>query len=363
MKKTVFLNVGMLLFVVVCFFCLPPLSSAADFKPIKLRVASVFPPPETSMQNAELVEWEKMITKKTDGAVTFTNFWGGTLGKPGEYLSLAKTGSVDIILIFAGYNPTQFSINDMDYMFPFGPTDPLIVTKAMRQISEEFPAIKKQAAASNVVRIYQATTLHFYFLSRGPILKLDDFKGQKCAISGRYFGNWVKAVGAVPVAAPGPERYTMLQTGVIDISMDPMDLHYAYKAIEQAPYVLDPNVIGTVPWSCFINLNTFQKLPVDLQKIFLESGKELEIKAAKEIYPFWTEKILKEWKADKNFKIATLPEADRLKWAVSCPDVPAEWAEEVTKEGHPGWEMIKRYQEITEQLGHKWLRKWGVKKQ
>ena len=72
-------------------------------------------------------------------------------------------------------------------------------------------------------------------------------------------------------------------------------------------------------------------------------------------------------KAEKVFKangVETyrLPEAERGKWANMVPDTPALWAEEVSRQGYPGWEIVNRYQEITTQLGYKWPRKWGVKK-
>ena len=362
MKKVASLYIGMLIFVMVCVIALPVMTSAASFKPVTLKVASAYPPPETSLAGAHLLEWEKMVTAKTGGAVTFNNFWGGTLGKPAEHLSLVKSGAVDIALSYGWYTQTQLSLQDYDYVFPFGPTDPLIVTKAMRQIYEEFPQIKKEMATQNITRLFQSPGIKFYILSKEPISGLSDFKGKKVAVVGRYFGRWVNAIGAVPVAAPGTERYTMLQTGVIDASMDPMDLHYSSKSIEQAPYALDANVLLTNWIGCWINLSKLGTFPIELQKILLEAGKELEIKAAKDINPVWEEKIFKEWKANKNFKLTIMSDADRSAWAGACEDIPAEWAAEVAKTGQPGWEIVKRYQEITAQLGHKWLRRWGVKK-
>ena len=177
----------------------------------------------------------------------------------------------------------------------------MIVTKAMRQIYEEFPQIKKEMADQNITRVFMSPGLKFYILSKTPINRLNDFKGKKVAVVGRYFGRWVHDIGAVPVAAPGPERFTMLQTGVVDASMDPMDLHYAYKIIEQAPYVTDVNVLLTTWIGCWINLKKLEGLPADLQKIVLDAGKELELKAAKDINPVWDKKILKEWQAKKDY--------------------------------------------------------------
>jgi hypothetical protein len=43
-------------------------------------------------------------------------------------------------------------------------------------------------------------------------------------------------------------------------------------------------------------------------------------------------------------------------------DIPAEWAEEVKGQGYPGYEIVARFQELCEQYGYKWPRKWGVEK-
>jgi TRAP-type transport system periplasmic protein len=362
MKKRASLYAGMAMFVIFCVIAVPFTTSAANFKPVNLKVASVYPPPESSLAGAHLLEWQKMVTAKTGGAVTFTNFWGGSMGKAAEHLSLVRSGAVDIALSYGWYTQTQLSLQDFDYVFPFGPTDPMIVAKAMRQLYEEFPQIKNEMAAQNITRVFMSPGIKFYILSKTPISKLSDFKGKKVAVVGRYFGRWVNSIGAVAVAAPGPERFTMLQTGVVDASMDPMDLHYAYKIIEQAPYVMDVNVLLTTWIGCWINLKTLGALPAEVQKILLDAGKELEIKAAKDINPVWEKKISKEWQAKKDYKRVTMSEADRKAWAEACEDVPGEWAAEVAKAGQPGWEIVKRYQEITAQLGHKWLRQWGVKK-
>jgi TRAP-type C4-dicarboxylate transport system substrate-binding protein len=344
-------------FLVFVLFAVP-----VKAKEILLKVASAYPPPETTLASKQLIVWEEMVTERTKGRVTFKNYWGASLGKPPEHLSLVESGAADLALSYGWYTPTKLPLENFDYVFPFGTTNPNILTKTMRQIYEEFPDFKKDLAKHNCTRVFQTSGTNFVFLSKKPINMLDGFKGLKCAVIGRYFGRWIGAIGAVPVAAPGHERYTMLQTGVVDASFNPMDLAYPFKDIEQAPFCLDPELLITNWVSCWINLNTLKKLPADVQKILLETGKMTEVKVAKELNPVWQDKILQEWKKTQGFVYKKLTDADRQKWADSVEDIPAEWAAEVTKLGYPGWEIVKRYQEITAELGHKWIRKWGVKK-
>ena len=356
------LKIVLCLMAVTSFLVTPGLAAEEKIKPITLKVTSFTPPPETSLPSQQLVAWEEMITARTKGAITFKNYWGGALAKPAEHLTLVETGAVDLAQTYGWYTPTKLPLENFDYTIPFGPTDPLIVTKAMRQIYEEFPDFKKDLAKHNCTRIFQCPGTTFVFLSRKSIAKLDDFKGLKCAMIGRYFGKWIGATGGVPVAAPAAERYTMLQTGVVDVSFNPMELAYSFKDIEQGPYCLDPRLVVTNYNSLWINLNTLKKFPPGVQKILMDAGVETETKVARTLNPQWADRIMSDWKKTKGFVYTKLSDADRQKWADRCEDVPAEWAAETAALGYPSWEIVKRFQEITGQLGHKWIRQWGVKK-
>lgn len=351
---------GLLVVSLLLVFC--GIVMAAEMKPVTLRVACVYPPPTSALASLHLETWEKMVTEKTKGAVTFKNFWGASLGKPPEHLSLAQSGAVDLVLSYAWYTPTKLPLENFDYIFPFGPTDPYIAVKTMRTLYEEFPQFRKDLEKNNLVKMFQTPSNTFVFLANKPITNLNEFKGTKSAVIGRYFGRWIAAVGAVPVASPAQERFTMLQTGVVDSSFNPIEHAYAFKDIEQAPYCLDPNLISVACYSCWMNLNAFRKLPENVQKILLDSGIDIEIEAAKNLNPKWSQMVWAEWKKNPKFKYNKLSDADRKTWAEKCEDIPAEWAAEVSALGYPGWDLVRRFQEISGELGHKWIRKWGVKK-
>ena len=51
----------------------------------------------------------------------------------------------------------------------------------------------------------------------------------------------------------------------------------------------------------------------------------------------------------------------KVEYRVTVPDTAAEWALEMDAKGLPGTEVVKRWQEITSDLGYEWLRTWGPK--
>ena len=186
-------------------------------------------------------------------------------------------------------------------------------------------------------------------------------RGKGSASSGGISAGGCKPTGAVPVVAPMHERYTLLQTKVTDMDFHPITHMNAFKVQEVAPNFVQINAMIGAPWDLMISLKTFNGLSPEIQKILIETGKEVEIHHTKNLLPKWQEKLWSEWKA-QGVKFSVLPEAERAKWASLIEDIPAEWAAEVAKMGLPGWEIVKRFQEVTAEKGLQVAAAWGVKK-
>jgi len=356
MKKAMFILLSLLVLVSGVQIC-----SAAENEPIKLRFSTSFPPPTVSMVSYTAKLWMEEVTKRTNGQVTFQTFWGGALGKPQEHLTLVQKGVADVVLTNAHFTPGKLPLGQFEYVFPFGPLDPVIVTKAKRKMFEEFPQFAADLAKYNAVQISNSSGAVYQILSKTPVKNLEDFKGKKISLIGRYFGRWFETIGAVPVVVPAAERYTMLQTGVLDMDLLPIDLFYAFKIYEQATNYIKVDALTGNFLDLWINKNTLEKLPQKIQTLLLEVGKEVEMKVATEVVPSWSQKVLDNFKK-RGIVFIDFPAADRDKWAGMLPDIPAEWAQEVTEQGYPGWDIVRRFQELTTEYGYKWPRKWGVKK-
>jgi len=328
--------------------------------PVKLKVSSPFPPPSIFMKSELMQHWQEEVTKRTNGGVTFENFWGGSLGAPAEQIELLKSGSVQTAQTDAWYTPGRFPIGDFQFIFPFGTTDRMMIIEANRRIRAEFGEWERDEARQNAKMLIFAAGGEYTFLSTEPLRKLDDFKGKKLFLVGRYLGKWCPP-GATAVVRPAGERYELLRTGVVTIDMLPIDLMYGFKHHEVAKYSIRTKILTPSYCTIYMNLDTFNRFSPEIQKILVETAKEAEIHHAKVRVPKWTDKIEKEWKAQGVITIE-FPEGERVKWATALEDIPAEWAAEAEAKGYPGFKMVQRWQEITAELGFKWPRKWGVKK-
>ena len=305
--------------------------------------------------------WMDEVTKRTDGKITFQAFWGGAMGKAPDHLGLLEKGVVDVVSANSHYTPGKLPLGQFEYVFPFGPCDSAIVTKAKRQLISEFPEFARDLAKYNAVQILISPGTVYQFLSKTPAKSLQDLRGKKVGCIGRYFGRWMESINMVPVVSPAQERYTMLQTGVIDVDLHPVDLHASFKLIEQAKYLLRIDALQANFGDLWISKKRLESFPPDVQQILLDAGRDVEWRCATEVLPAWEKKVMEQF--DKaGVTQVTLDPVERAEWASKISDIPAEWAAEVEAQGYPGWEIVRRWIELTTEYGYTWPREWGVKK-
>ncbi len=343
---------------VACMLLAPLSGQAAEFAPVRYKVHThVAPPP--SAQGTCLMWFLEEVTKRTNGAVTFQVFWSSSLAKPAGQLELVEKNTVQIALTSMLYFPSRFIIGHFEYSFPFGPVDPILVTKAKRQIFDEFPAKREEYTKNGVIMLANVVCPYYDLQSKKPIRNLADLKGMKIGMTGRYFGEWMKPVGVMPVVIPGADTYMGLQNGVIDASLLWLDFSYAISLYEQAKYRVMIDFGSAVAEEIVMNLDTFTKLDPALQEIFLQVGREAEMQRAQ--YLKDRQEVIYKSFNEKGVELIQFPREDQEKWAAMLPDTAKQWADEAEAAGLPGYAIAKRWQEITTEMGHKWPRQWAVK--
>jgi TRAP-type C4-dicarboxylate transport system substrate-binding protein len=336
-----------------------PFSAFGAAKSKKLRLHSYAPPPPAA-SGIGMKYFMDEVEKRTNGEISFQVFWSGALAPPKGQLHLIQKGAVDIQKTCTLYFPGKFVISHFEYSFPFNPTDPVIVSRAKRQIYDEFKAKRDEYKKFNTIMLANHICPYYQLLSRVPIRNLEDLKGKKIAVIGRWFGKWLEPVGVAPVITPAGDRYVNLQSGVIDADLLWLDLQYALSLHEQSKYMVPIPFGSFVAEDIMMNLDSFNKLSPKNQKILLEVGRESEDYVANYLKQRRQDVTAK--MKETGLEVIAFPEADIKEWAAKIPDTPAVWAAEAEKAGLPGWEIAKRWQEITSEMGYKWPRKWAEKK-
>ena len=108
--------------------------------------------------------------------------------------------------------------------------------------------------------------------------KLSDFKGMRLRTPG-WFMDIMNSLGASVTPLPGGEVYLALERGVIDAAeFSTPAINYPMGFDDITKYVIEPGVHQpSVQTSCFINKDSWDKLPDDLKWIVKIAAKETQL--------------------------------------------------------------------------------------
>jgi len=348
------------LIALLVLFSFEPGTAQCAEKKMKLVSSSwlVSPPGFSSMDQKWFID---EVTKRTNGRISFKEYWAAALVPAKEHLDAAKTGTIDLVRICFLYWPSNFPLNALPYMFPFANRDPDMGRRVMRKMYKEFPQFEQEIESNNLKLISFQVWDDYALLTRKPIRKMEDLKGLKIALLGGMLTEVAKSNGAAPIVISLDERYLQLKTGVIDGSLIGVDSMVSTNSHEVAKQLTILGLGAYVPNCIAMNLDTWKKFSPEDQKMMLDIGNEIEKKYVVEMVKN-RERYIQIMK-DSGVEVFMLPQEERIKMGKQLPDMAAKWAEAMEKTGYPGWEMIKRYKEIYADQGHEWLpgQKMGVR--
>lgn len=112
-----------------------------------------------------------------------------------------------------------------------------------------------------------------YLFSVKPLTSVQDIKGKKVRTFSVSLQDFYSALGAIPVNLPVADMYTGLSRGTVDAVHTASGNALGLKLWEVAPYVLDVRA-GAGPAALIMSELTWNRLPPDLQAMFVKLGEE-----------------------------------------------------------------------------------------
>ena len=318
MRKGTGLSIYLILvsLVLICSDVTPGWAQAQE--PVTFRLGSAYPPGIIPVQYT--LRWQDQVTKATNGRFKFENLWLGSFCKPGECVGAVEKGLIDMLGDTWLYYVKQMPLNQWSFGIPFGPEDPRLMLKIGLEMWKRFPAMKEEIEKNNikVLRVYSALT--YNLVSKKPVRTVADLKGMKIGVGGIYLPIWMRAAGATPVGVMIPDRYTGMQTGIIEGSLLPIDNHDSIKLTEMGKHVTEINIGSYVMGFWGINRNTFNKLSPQDQNLLVSTAEQT---SRDEMQFLWEEqaRIMARWKA-AGVNIHPFSREEKAKWAALLGESP-----------------------------------------
>ena len=335
-----------------------PPAAPSDGEVFELKYSSPLSPPPFLMSEVQKW-WADEVAKRSNGRIVWTDFyWSGALTKAGETLEAIEVGLTDAGAVIYPYYPGKLPLGNWTYAVPFGPGDPNVILDAAVQTFNEVDALRNEIESYNLVFLMPVVIDTYNLTSKDPVVSFEDFDGIKIASIGSYHPRILESAGATAIAMPVAERYQALQTGVIDAEFLPWDISHAYKYHDFNKHITWVDMGGAMPAGLGVNKDVWDSLPPDLQQLMRDVAEEaVELNAS--LILERRNAALAEWD-ELGITRHEMPEEDRAQWANALSDIPGEWIEEMEGKDLAGKEVMIRYIEILEELGHKFPRDWAA---
>jgi len=309
-----------------------PVSLPAHAQTIKLTYSNFFPPGHIQSQLAEA--WCKEVNKRTNGRVQVDYFAGQTLTKAQQNYDGVVTGLSDIGFSVLAYTRGRFPVMAAVDL-PLGYKSGKVATKVINEVYAKF--MPKELQDTQVMYLH-AHGPGLVFTKERPVRKLEDMKGLKFRAHGTS-AEVAQALGGTPVPKPMPETYELLQKGVVDGALYPMESSKGWKLGEVTKFcTLDFSAAYTTSFYVVMNKGKWNGLPPDIQKIVAEINREWVDKHGQA----WddSDEEGKQFFKTKGGEIINLGPQEMGRWEKAVAPIINAYADSMQKQGINGKEIV-----------------------
>lgn len=336
---------------------LPGSSGAAES--IQIAAISGYAPTAAWVKIFEeyfIPEVDKQLAAKGEYTVKWNRGFSGTVVKPRGELDAISSGLGDIGIIVPPFHVDKLPLHNVTFVTPFAAGDLHVVMKALRQISNDVPAFRKEWDALNLVYLTSAGSVNNYqAVCKTNKPTAADFKGVKVIGAGTnllYF----QGVGAIGINSNLGDFYNQLQTGVGACASIWPEAAAAFKLYEVAPFFVKVDQGAVSSFGLAANKNFWAKLPKPVAEAIQKASDGYSL-ALTDYVNAVSDKALQTYR-EKGGTIVQYTPAQRKAWATAMPNIAREWAVATDKQGKPGTEVLRRYMEILRANNQPISRQW-----
>jgi len=297
------------------------------------------------------------IEKRTAGKMKFewSKAYSGTVAKLGAESDAIRTGVSDFGIVATIFEAGKFPLQQFTLQVPFGAEDMGVVSKVSHQLHETVPELNESWARQGLVWLGSVVVDDYCLVTKFPVQSLADLKGRKIFVPGPI-ASWLLNTDGVAVAGNLNTYYNGIQTGVADGGIVSSANIWGIKLHEVAPYVTSAGLGAQFVGGLVINKRVFDRFPKEVQDVFLQVGREYSRQLVEKQSALVGD--VKKNATAQGARYASLPIAERQKWAQALPNLPQDWAKQVDAKGGGGTKAVRAYLEAIRAEGVSMPRDW-----
>ncbi|MFC1863303.1 TRAP transporter substrate-binding protein DctP [Thermodesulfobacteriota bacterium] len=237
--------------------------SAADT--IKIRCGWTFP--QQHPMGASHQIWADKIEKDSGGRVKMEHYWSGSLVNMRESYTELLKGVADISEFTGHYVREGFQIEKaMSLLFYGVPTNSEVAYRIYGMLCDKYPQILEEFAAAKVMAFFSPPAVDLMTRNK-PVRKIENIRGLTLKTSGDM-AKVINSLGGEGASMPISQTYMAMQKGTIDGALVGYEGLKSFRFAEVVKYY---TILNSATWPSghvAMNLDSYNKLPPDIRKIF-----------------------------------------------------------------------------------------------
>lgn len=261
----------------------------------------------------------------SEDRVEWIESYGGALFGYKNTLEAVEDGITDAGWVGTLWEESKMPYQSITYYTPFVIDSLPTLMNIMNDLQVNVPEFSRAWEKRNMVFLGSSGVETYHLVTNFPVNSIDDLKGRKIIAPGPS-GNWINALGAVPVNGALPTYYNQIQTGIADGVVTIITGYYANKLYEVAPYVTKIGLGSQFLGAFAINRDSWNKLSDDVRQVLSELGTEYSHIHAEEVerrYHNYLAELAKIPEVD----IHELSASEKQRWISNLPNIVGVWAD------------------------------------
>jgi len=339
-KKTVIFITTVFAFALL--FGLGSSQTATSAEPIILKFADPSKAGTSRTQAGE--DTMKEIEKRTGGRVKHEFYWAQSLMKSKDVYMGIKKGTCDLGDATATiYHKNRFPIWQFSQLLFGGGNDQHAVTKSFNELYDTNPILKKECDDQGIQLLTFSSITPTIIINKTPLREQKDFKGVRIRAVGPV-SKFIGAMGGNPNPMKFYEIPEGLARGVLDGTQSYVYASHAYKHHEYCKYLLLTG-LSHIAIEYWINRDSLNKMPPDVQKIYLDTWREVYLKLVVKYHDEEREKQLADFKK-AGVTMYTLTPEQLAKWKEVAKPINDKYFKKMEKKGIDGRKIVAQYQAL-----------------
>ena len=290
----------------------------------------------------------ELVTKATNGQVTFAHFPSEQLGKAKDMAQLTAIGVADISYIVPSYSSDKFPLTAVAELPGIFDTE-CQGSLAFYKISHNGGVLETREFAPNQLRPLVTIALpayQFQLATSREIKTAKDLEGLKVRTTGGAMDLMMRSIGGVPVRMAAPEIYESLTRGTLDGLIFSYQSSVSYEFGKMLKSGTEGLNFGTAILTYSMGEAKFKSLPENVRKALIEAGEQTTRESCKRFED--GEKAATEKIKSQGMKVINFGPDDKKVFDAAFKNVAEDWVKDLDKRGKPGTEVFKAF---TEALG------------